>query len=381
MGDLANAYQYLGRFDEALEAAKRGLTIDRDLGHDRSTAASLAQIAAILVEQQRYAEADARYDEALSTARAAGDLGLQGSILQHQGILQDNMGNNDRAVDLYRQAINLFQRANNPGSEMRTCNQLAMAERNRSHLDAAEAWYDRARELALKLNDRYQLAIIAQNVSILYQTRAQEASDPEARIALLRQATTSVDESLKIKLEMDNQVGAAASYSQLGILYQMLGDLDQAEENSKQALEIRKSLNLPDVYKSYGVLAEIARARGDQEAAAEWQAKYEAKVAELEKLRRGEGAGGQPAGMQEQVVKAIMALAQAAFNARKSNALLPPEAAELLAQITQLPPPMGGIGPFLQAIAQGEDIPPMPPELPPELGEILNSLVEAIRQV
>ncbi len=84
--------------------------------------------------------------------------------------------------------------------------------------------------------------------------------------------------------------------------------------------------------------------------------------------------------MQEQVVKAIVALTQAAFNARKSESPLPPDAAELLAQITQLPPPMGGIGPFLQAIAQGEDIPPMPPDLPQELGEILNSLVEAVRQ-
>ena len=89
---------------------------------------------------------------------------------------------------------------------------------------------------------------------------------------------------------------------------------------------------------------------------------------------------GRLPGMQEQVVKAIMALAQAAFNARMSESPLPPEAAELLAQMAQLPPPMGGLAPILQAIAQGEDIPPMPPELPPQLGEILNSLVEAIRQ-
>ena len=78
------------------------------------------------------------------------------------------------------------------------------------------------------------------------------------------------------------------------------------------------------------------------------------------------------------MVKAILALAQAAFNARMSNAALPPEMAEMLAQMGQLPPPVNGIGPFLQAIAQREDVPPMPPALPPEMTEILNTLVQAV---
>ena len=51
--------------------------------------------------------------------------------------------------------------------------------------------------------------------------------------------------------------------------------------------------------RTFARLAEIAEDRGDQEAAAEWQAKRDAKIEELEKLRRGEGAGGQAAGMQE----------------------------------------------------------------------------------
>ena len=83
LGNLANAYCNLGQFDAALAAAERGQAIDREMGRDREIAASLGQIANILTEQQRYAEADERYDEALAAARAAGDLGLQGIFLQH----------------------------------------------------------------------------------------------------------------------------------------------------------------------------------------------------------------------------------------------------------------------------------------------------------
>ncbi|HUV91330.1 MAG TPA: tetratricopeptide repeat protein, partial [Anaerolineae bacterium] len=211
--------------------------------------------------------------------------------LQHQAILQDDLGRQERAVALYQQAMALFQRASDVGSEMRTCDLLASAERARGQLEAAEAWYARSRELALQLHDRHQLAVVAQNVGILYQTRAKRAQDPAARAAFLRQAIGAVQESLRIKLELQNQVGAALSYFQLGVLYRMAGDLERAEEQARQALQIRESLNLPDVYRDYANLAEIAHARGDGEAAARWQAKCDAKVAELERLRRGGGDG------------------------------------------------------------------------------------------
>ena len=55
-------------------------------------------------------------------------------------------------------------------------------------------------------------------------------------------------------------------------------------------MKIREALGLPDVYKDYWTLADIARDRGDAEAVAMWQAKRDAKLAEVERLRRGERA-------------------------------------------------------------------------------------------
>jgi hypothetical protein len=100
-------------------------------------------------------------------------------------------------------------------------------------------------------------------------------------------AVSSIEESLSLKLEMANQVGAAASYFQLGVLHRLLGDLDRAEELLRQGLQIHESLNLPEVYKDYAVLAQVARDRGDEAAATEWQAKHDTKLAELQRLRQG----------------------------------------------------------------------------------------------
>ncbi|UCG74776.1 MAG: hypothetical protein JSV95_08385, partial [Gemmatimonadota bacterium] len=135
----------------------------------------------------------------------------------------------------------------------------------------------------------------------------------------------------------------------VGELHHMLGELDRAEEHLRQGLAIRESLNLPDVYKDYGNLTMLARDHGDEEAAAEWQAKHDAKLAELKRLRTG----GRSAGVSEQFVSAVLALAQVVYGVRVHGDGLPPEAAEAVAKLSSLPSSLGGVGAFLEAVAGG----------------------------
>jgi hypothetical protein len=178
----------------------------------------------------------------------------------------------------------------------------------RGNLDAAQAWYERARELAHRLNDQAQLGAVSQNLGILYQTRAEQSTDPTQRDALLRQAVQSVQESLHIKLERQSQIDAASSYFQLGKLYRMLGDLAQAEQHLEQARAIYEPLDHPNLYIVYGDLARVAHARGNAAAAAEWRIKSEAKEAELVR-RRGTGGQMPPLVRYAPLLRAIAAVA------------------------------------------------------------------------
>jgi tetratricopeptide (TPR) repeat protein len=378
LGSLANAFSSLGRFGQALAAAERGVAIDRERGNQHALAAGLIQTAAILREQQRYAEADTLYDEAMQAARATGDVSLQGPILQHQGGLQRLQGHHDQAVQLFQQALALFQRAGDGEGEMQTCDLLGSAEMLRGQLKAAEAWYLRSRELAHKRNDRSHLGVVAQNLSLLYESQAEQATEATARIASLRQAVASVQESLAIRLDMNNQVGAASSYSQLGFLHRMLQEWDQAETCSRQAMQIRETLNHPDVWLDYGNLAVVAQGRHDEQAAAQWQAKAEAKYAEVQRLRRGEGSGVRPR-LPERVVQALLELARACYTARTSRTPLPPDAAELLARLAEGQSPFPAVASFLQAVAAGQPLRPLPADLPKPLDEILGALNQAVQ--
>jgi tetratricopeptide (TPR) repeat protein len=380
LGDQANAFRLLGRYEQALAVAERGLAIHREQNNQREIAVDLGRTAAILKEQQHYAEAEARYDEALQAARAAGDVSLQGTTLQHQGSLQRSQQHLDQAVALYQQALTLFQRAGDAGSEMRTCDLLGTAERERGQLEAGEAWHLRSRELAAQRNDRRHLAIVAQNLGILYQRRAELAgADAAARRAWLGRAVASVQESLAVKRDMNDQVGAASSHGQLGVLHSMSQEWELAETHLQQALQCYEALNHPDVWKVYGNLADVARGRGDQQAAADWQAKAEIKYAEVKRSQRGEGSAVSPR-LSEQTARALLALAQACCSARTAQTPLPPEAAELLAQLAAGRAPFPAVASFLQAVAAGQPLPPVPADLPTPLDGILAALAEAIQQ-
>ncbi len=130
------------------------MTIDERLGNHREVAAGHGQCASILMAAGRYDEADARYDLALAAARQAGDKELEGTLLQHQGGLADDRNQLDRATRLYQQALQRFQEAGDTGSMMRTYNLLGVAEQKAGRLAEARAWYEKSRELAIKLKDQ-----------------------------------------------------------------------------------------------------------------------------------------------------------------------------------------------------------------------------------
>jgi len=125
-------------------------------------------------------------------------------------------------------------------------------------------------------------------------------------------------------------------------------------------------------------MANIAEARGDAQAAAEWTAKGDAKYEEVKRLRRGEGAAVSQADAGKQLYKPVLALAQAAYRARVSGAALPPDMAESLANLATYPAPLSGMAGFLRAVAEGQPIPPLPDGLPKELAGILQAVVEAL---
>ncbi|MFB0534791.1 MAG: tetratricopeptide repeat protein [Anaerolineae bacterium] len=168
---------------------------------------------------------------------------------------------------------------------------------------------------------------------------ARQAGDEPLARQRFQEAVQLSQESLGVWEQTNNRHREAELCSNLGRLYLLLGDLEQAEEHAHRAREIREELRLPDVYKGYWTLEDIARARGDAAGAAEWQCKKEAVLAELER-RAG---GGYPQAFVEAVEMLCLAVGQAALAGEE----VPPRAEENLVALEDYPAPWDQVGRFL----------------------------------
>jgi tetratricopeptide (TPR) repeat protein len=280
----------------------------------------------------------------------------------------------DLATRLYRQALQRFQEAGDTSGVMQTYNLLGVVESGAGRLAEARAWYEKSRELAARSMDQVGLGQVAQNIGIVCHREgkvARERGDEPAARQHFEAARRSVEESMRIKEALQNKPDEALALSQLARIHLDLGDLAAAEHYAHAAREIRESLGLKEVVAEYHTLAEIAQARGDTHAAAEWAQKRDDLLAELE---RRAGGGGLPA----QMLKALHQLAIACAQAGLDGTALDPGAEEALVALAGYPPPMPDVAAHLRQVAAGR-LPPVPGSLPGELRQLLEQLAQAIR--
>lgn len=201
MGSLANALSSVGHHDEALAVAEKCVRIHEGLGNNREVAVDHGRCASILRALGSYEEANVRYDLACIAAHQANDKGLVGLVLQNQGLLASKLNQFDRASRLYQQALKSFQESGAQDEIMRTYNLLGVAEKKVGRLAEARAWYEKSRELALKLKNQPSLGAAAQNIGIVCQeegkTALEQGDEPTARLHF-EEARRSMEESLRV---------------------------------------------------------------------------------------------------------------------------------------------------------------------------------------
>jgi tetratricopeptide (TPR) repeat protein len=388
LGSLANALRAAGHLDEALNTAEQGVDIDRALRRVRNAVAGLGQIARILLEQGRYQEADARYDQALAAAQYVGDRELEGTILQHQGGLANHMQQYDRAVDLYKQALRRFQDANNDAGIMRTCNLLGAVENYQGRLSEARAWFERSGEIARRRGDTALLGAVAQNIGIVCQHEG-EAALQHGDEATARQRFTEAErflqEGLQMNIDRQDKPTEAMARGQLSQVYLFIGKLDKAEAQAHQAREIDEALGiLRELPKDYYNLAQIARARGDEVQAAQWEARRDDVNVEL--TRRARGGDAANTGLSQHMIQAIAELAVVCVQAGLNGTELPSEVESTVAQLeSEAAGPLQPLGHYLRRLATGPAsdtvaaLATPPARLPDPLPQLIAQLRDAVR--
>jgi len=364
LGDLANAYMGLGRFDEALKAGEEALVLDRQRNDLSAVARGEGIVAQILQDQGRYAEAENRHHAALAAAREAGDDEAAAITWQLLGNLAAIRGHLEEAVESLGKALEAFGHAANDHGRMQVLNSLGEVERHRGNAEAALAWYEKSLELAKRLGSLEGQAVARTNRAVVLSGQAQQAADPDTKRRLLTQAIAEERESLALKQQLGQPARIATSQNNLADHLRLAGHLDEAEHQAQQALAMRTRLKHPETWRTLWILGQIAQARGDTAAAADFRRRMEAARAEADQL----------AGPPSLPVEAVAALLQVALAAREAGVALAdalrdavagdPEA--VLAQIDQRDPWLSA---HLRALASGGARPDV--AVPPQYADLV----------
>jgi DNA-binding SARP family transcriptional activator len=207
LNELGVAYEFLGRYQQAVTSHQDSLAIRRQLGLRQGQAASLNNLGRVYERQGRYQQAVTCLQESLAINRELGHRRGQAAGLGNLGMVHQRMGRYQEAVASLQESLRIFA----------------------------------------DLGERHGVASILSDLGGVYE-----------RLGRYQQAVATLQESLETARELGDRVGQADSLNNLGRAYQRLGRYQEAIACQQQSLRLARELN--DLHQQVEALRDLGDA-------------------------------------------------------------------------------------------------------------------------
>jgi tetratricopeptide (TPR) repeat protein len=264
---LGLCYKVGGRPDLAEREYRNALTVLDQLAPSdhvkRERGNQLTDLADVLRDQGKYAQAREAYQQGLQILQELGDVRGQGASLGQLGSLAIREGNLEEAVDRYRDALSLFQVLQEPSVEAIFWHQLGRAFEEAQQWEKSEQHYREAARLNESLGNFAKAAQTWNQLAIV----SQVAGKPIAAESWYRKAIEGgrqTGDVLPTSLALSNLAG---------LLLSQPGRLAETRELAKEALAIKETLDpgVSEIWTTYSILADIADQEGQPTQAREYR--------------------------------------------------------------------------------------------------------------
>ncbi|HEX9942244.1 MAG TPA: tetratricopeptide repeat protein [Thermoanaerobaculia bacterium] len=258
LGHLGRCFQAGGRPDLAERGCRDALAVLDQLGPSDDVRLHrgilLTDLADVLSDQGRYAEAREAYKEGREIAQELGDLRGQGVSLMELGTLALQEGNLEEAVKQYRGALALFQQLQEPASEAMVWYQLGRTSGEARQWDEAERHYRESARIEERLGDLAGATRTWNEVANVNQLAGKPAA-----------AETWYRKTIEGGRQTGDVLPTMRALSNLAVLLRSQpGRLAEARQLAEEALGIMKTLDpgVSEIWKTYSMLAGIADQEG-----------------------------------------------------------------------------------------------------------------------
>jgi len=269
MGRLANAYapkelheqQYVFTLFSA--NFHRALRLAEELDMQKHVLALTQALAAYSQNTHNLSDANRMFAQLAKAANKYNDIQGEAAAYHQLGMIAQERRDFNAAEGWYKKSLEIALKQGNEHYAASTYHQLGRVAQERLDLNAAEGWYKKSLEIELKQGIEYGAALAYHQLGMV----AQKRRDFDA-------AEGWYKKSLDIELKQGNEHVAASNYHQLGIVAHERSDLDAAEGWYKKSLDISLKQGIEyGAALTYHQLGIVAQERSDLDAAEGWYKK------------------------------------------------------------------------------------------------------------
>ncbi len=184
----------------------------------------------------RWADQEVALDAGVTAARARADRGAEGAFLDRLGNAYTELGQVERAIEHYEQALVIQREIGDRGGEGSVLGDLGNAYTELGQVECAIEHHEQALVIARAMGDRRGEGATLGNLGLAY-----------AELGQVERAIEHYDKALVIHREIGDRRGEGTVLGSLGSAYAKIGEVAQARACWEQALVIFKDINSPDV--------------------------------------------------------------------------------------------------------------------------------------
>ncbi len=232
----SDALRIQGEHSAALQQAEAGITMAQEIGDLRGENRLLNVLGLITLEQGDQISARGFFERGLDIARGIGDRQLEAPPLNSLGMVSGNEGDFMAAQGYYEQALQIAREIGNRRGEGLVLGNLGWIAGVQGDFSTACSYFEQQRKIANETDDPYQETYVAINLctSNLMQGDYNSALD-------------YAQKGLETAREIGDRSGVAWSLTFLGHIHVEMGELEEALTSYQDALDIRRSLNQPNL--------------------------------------------------------------------------------------------------------------------------------------
>lgn len=243
------------RWDEALDYLDQSQKAYGALGDVLGQAQTLRRRGAIFGRQGDYAGAQEAFETALEVGKKAEDQSLIAAVSNNLAVLATIRGDLDEAVVQYESCLEMYEALGKEQGLAGACHNLGMTHADRKDWGAAMDCFERGFEIAQKIGDLTLMANIHLHM---------------AEVLLAMGNTMMVPmccaRALDIYRKLSNRSGEADAYRLLGLTFSMRKDWATAAGLFADSIRLNEELNDPlGLAESYRDLGKMHVARGHKQ--------------------------------------------------------------------------------------------------------------------